>query len=54
MNKILTMLVTAIVALSLMYIVPGSTQLILLQKDRSAYAQTGGNSSPIADSHHYW
>lgn len=40
MNKILIMLVTAIVVLSLMYIVPGSTQLLLLQQDKSAYAQS--------------
>jgi len=31
-----------------MYIVPGSTQLILLQQDKAAFAQTGGNASPIA------
>jgi plastocyanin len=48
MNKIFMMLVTTIVALSLLYIVPGSTQLILLQQDKAAYAQTGGNASPIA------
>src|SRR5215212_7190032 len=48
MNKIFMMLVTAIVSLSLMYIVPGSTQLILLQQDKAAFAQTGGNASPIA------
>jgi plastocyanin len=48
MNKILIMLVTTIVALSLMHIVPGSIQLILLQQDKSAYAQTGGNASPVA------
>jgi plastocyanin len=48
MNKIFMMLVTAIVSLSLMYILPGSTHLILLQQDKAAYAQTGGNASPIA------
>lgn len=48
MNKILMVLVTAIVSLSLMYIVPGSTQLILLQHGKAAYAQTGGNASPVA------
>lgn len=49
MNKILIMLVTAILALSLMYIVPGATQLLLLQQDKFAYAQEASvNSSPIA------
>jgi plastocyanin len=48
MNKIFVILVTTIVALSLLYIVPGSTQLILLHQDKAAYAQTGGNASPIA------
>ena len=41
MTKILAMLGTAVVALSLIYIVSASTQLLLpLQHDRSAYAQT--------------
>jgi hypothetical protein len=51
MNKILIMLVAAaIVALSLMYIVPGSAQLILQQRDKPAYAQGEANvdSSPVA------
>jgi glutamyl-tRNA reductase len=38
MSTILTMLVAAMVAPSLTYMVLGSTQL--LQQDRSAYAQT--------------
>lgn len=41
MNKILAILGTATVALSLIYIVPAYTQLLLpLQHGRSAYAQT--------------
>ena len=41
MTTILAVLITAIVALSLIYMVPASTQLLLtLQHDRSAYAQT--------------
>jgi hypothetical protein len=49
MDKMLAMLVTAIVALSLMYMVPGPTQLLLLQQDKSAYAQADvADSSPVA------
>lgn len=40
MNRILLILVPVTLVLSLIYMVPGSTQFLLLQQDRSAYAQT--------------
>jgi hypothetical protein len=50
MNRILLILIPATLVLSLMYMVPGSTQLLLLQQDKSAYAQEAevADSSPIA------
>lgn len=51
MNRISIMLVTAIVALSTMYIMSGSAQLLMVQQQgKFAYAQEAGvaNSSPVA------
>lgn len=46
MNKIFITLVTAIVALSLIYMVPGSTQSIHLQQQlKSAYAQVSSQAN---------
>ena len=39
MNKILLILVPATLVLSLMYMVPSSTEFILLQQHKPAYAQ---------------